>query len=254
MKKHHKNTEFDWRTHQQNPEKCQWFHSFGKTLNILGFISFFPVLMFQGLWLILSMVLLVLSLAVYILAPRYFTLLMQKADQNKSGTAPVKSLRIAMFMPVANLILSGINSPAIILDGELMMLEVVCLALVLVALLYLCCREIRESRGLLLSVVIMTVLVSFGVVKSGNHQLNVDEPPAEPYVVVDKDTRVRRKRKRRHLKRYQYELTLRSDTGDTIEVSVSEAEYQEYQVGDIIFVYVDTGAFGIEYAYIPSLE
>ena len=246
MGKRKKNRGYDWRKDTQREEMWKILNPLGIVLNIFCIIVAFLVIGKGGIWFLVDVLLFLVGMGLYFQFPQYFSILDKKSLEKAGMKAKVKHLEIALMSSALCLVLGHWKVPLTVLNGYILVLEIVVLTAVFVAVFYFCSPEVRESWDALFVAVLIAVMFSWGVLQQGNHYLNRDIPEPESYTIVEKKFSNGRKR------RDTYEFVIETAPGETIRLSVTGADYQNWEVGDEVPVCIDTGIFGIEYAYIPE--
>ena len=115
-------------------------------------------------------------------------------------------------------------------------------------IMYIFSKEVRENTSLIVVVLLLSVLVSSGIVGQLNHLANfgADEPQACTVIDTERDG------SGRHADRYYCTVELAS--GAEVEIPISGSVFNKLQSGDLVTVYIGQGAFGIEYAYFVEIE
>ena len=130
-------------------------------------------------------------------------------------------------------------------------------AAIMVLVLRLAMPSLWKGKKFRKTLVLGAILLGIGLTSEGNHFLNFDPAEPELYRVVEKESVVsKRSTRRKHKinagrKTTKYYIYIQLDSGKIIKEKISEQEYAEIDIGDLVEVVVDTGAFGIAYAYCP---
>ena len=247
MGKRNKNRVPDWRTAAQKQELWKLFDPLGTVLNILGAASLAMVLWKGGIWIAGAAVMTVISWGLYLAFPQYFSILDSKTYKKTGSKAKVKEIISGLLCPMIGLVSGHFELMLTILDWRLMLGEVLILSFLLMVVLCICSREVRETGEALLTAVFFVAVFSFGLLEQGNHYLNRDPQLPESYAIVEKDSY----RRRRH---YNYVFIIETAPGETLRLDVPADLYRSLEPGESVPVCIHTGAFGIQYAYIPEAE
>ena len=230
----------DWRTAAQTEEMWKILGPVGMGLNLAGGTSLILSLFVDAAW---GLLVAVASVGLYLKFPQYFTLLSSK--YRKHVKARVQDLSLAMMAPVLAVLLSLKFK---VINWPLLVAEVAVLTAVLMVLFYRFSREVRESTDAVVIALVVSVLLSLGLLIQGNHVLNFDLPEPEPYTLMEKDT----ERSSKGGRRYYY--IIQTDDGESLKLRIAGKRYNNWDIGDAVPAVIDTGAFGIRYAYIPETE
>ena len=114
--------------------------------------------------------------------------------------------------------------------------------------IYFFSKEIRENPDLMFGTILISILVSGGIVMQTNHHLDLEPENAKLYSIIDLDYH---NTGRRNIDRYF--CTVMKDDGTEIRVPVGRKTYYDLELGDRVLVYSGTGALGIEYAYFAGM-
>lgn len=235
----------DWRTPMQSTGTRKLLMIIGIILHCIGVVCFGAAAFAKQMnlfWLILCLSVMVLSLGLYCLFPQYFSLLGTKANSRSGSSAKVVHLELPLLFPGAALTVHAFTHfyfpnwvPFLIIGGVL--------AIAVSSLLYLCSREVREHRVMLLSVALLCLIFSFGIVGQLNHFARSGASDSQLCQVIDTDV----ERNGRRADRYY--CTILSDTGEALKLPISRSVYQQLQPGDTVEAFIGEGALGIDYAY-----
>ena len=230
----------DWRTAAQTEEMWKMLGPVGTALNMVGGASLILMLFMDAAW---GLLVAVAAVGLYLKFPQYFTILSSK--YRKHIKARVHDLSLAMMAPVLAVLLSLKFK---VINWPLLVAEVAVLTAVLMVLFYRFSREVRESTDAVVIAMVISVLLSWGLLVQGNHVLNFDLPEPEPYTLMEKDTEQSSKGGRR------YYYIIQTEGGETLKLRIAGRCYDAWDIGDQVPAVIDTGAFGIRYAYIPEIE
>ena len=230
----------DWRTAAQSEEMWKILGPVGRGLNIAGGASLILMLFMDAAW---GLLVAVIAVGLYLKFPQYFTILSSK--YRKHIKARVQDLSLAMMAPVLAVLLSLKFK---VINWPLLVAEVAVLTAVLMVLFYRFSREVRESSDAVFTAIFLSIFLSWGLLVQGNHVLNFDLPEPEPYTLMEKDTA----RSGKGGRRYYY--IIQAEDGETLTLRIAGKRYNDWDIGDRVPAVIDTGAFGIRYAYIPETE
>ena len=180
----------------------------------------------------------------YVIAyPQYFSL-RSKSRRGRSGndgrTARVGSGCIASAFAV----LSRVLLDYCIFDWTVPVVIGLLGGLAMTAVMMIRSREAREHGMLLAAVFIVSAVAFAGAAGQINHLANIG---AEPPLVCRVEDTDKSARSRHGGRRYSCEVEL--ETGERLNLPVSEGEYALISPGDSVLVYRGKGALGVDYAY-----
>ena len=162
----------DWRTAAQTEEMWKILGPVGVGLNLAGGTSLILSLFMDAAW---GLLVAVASVGLYLKFPQYFTILSSK--YRKHIKARVQDLTLGMMVPVLAVLLSIKFK---VINWQLLVVVIVILTTVLMVLFYRFSREIRESTDAVVIAMVISVLLSWGLLVQGNHVLNFDLPEQNP--------------------------------------------------------------------------
>lgn len=232
----------DWRAREQEPQMLRKLGPVGKVYDGLCCVVFLGMVLTErrmfALW--FWVMLAIIALGVYLNSayPLYFSFFRYKADYQQRGKGKTSFIGwgIAMMILVAL-----IRTPYVILGWKALIVPTLILSILLWLGLYFACRECREDcLGWLLSFCLVAVFCGGILIPHVNHVLGPDTRP-QTATVIGKSTSTSG-RGRRH-----YDVDLRLTGGVECSLSVSRAEYEQTEHGDIWEVQAGEGLFGIEY-------
>ena len=230
----------DWRTAAQTEEMWKILGPVGMGLNLAGGVSLILSLFMDAAW---GPLVAVAAVGLYLKFPQYFTILSSK--YRKHIKARVQDLSLAMMAPVLAVLLSLKFK---VINWPLLVAEVAVLTAVLMVLFCRFSREVRESTDAVVIAMVISVLLSWGLLVQGNHVLNFDLPEPEPFTLMEKDT----ERSSKGGRRYYY--IIQTADGESLKLRIAGKRYNDWDIGDAVPAVIDTGAFGLRYAYIPATE
>lgn len=239
-----KHREVNWRTELQDGGKLKTMRRIGTVCNSVGWVYFFGTFFFDrmnGMWFGLGLLFMGISVGLYFLYPQYFTILDRKTLKRKGCEDKVTSLAIAIVWP-GLMMMVQLYSDFYFPNWTPLIIAGVAMGLVLTILMYLFAREVRGHTAYIVSVLVISVLMSLGIVGQFNHVANVDGEKPQAYTVIDT---VKEKSRRSH----QYYCIVLSEYGEEMKLPIDRSAYDTLRSGDVVTAYVGEGALGIEYAY-----
>ena len=246
MGKHHKNSKSDWRIGAQKEERWKILSPVGTLLNIVCILFPFLSIARGGVWIGVAALLAVILMGMYLIFSPYFTIMDSKSYRQSGGKAKVKHLELAFVSLATALLLGDHRLTFKILNWKLLVLEAVALTVILMVLFCKFSREVQESTDAAVIALVLTALLSVGLLIQGNHYLNMDAPESDAVILTQKHT----ERGRKGRKRYYY--TIQTEEGETVKVKIPGMYYDHWEIGEEVPIVIDTGAFGVEYAYLSE--
>lgn len=233
----------EWRTPEQDPRAWKILDPLGTVLTIAAIAAVCATIPDQSriFGVACCGVLAVVSFALYLCFPQYYTL-MGKKDYAKGGfKARVKHLDLAVFGPCFGLAMQ-LRHFCITGWVWLVVLSLLVAAAVF-GLLWICSREVREHGNVQLVVVLTALFLGVGVVVNGNHYLNLNPEPPQTYTVME-TTKSGSRKGGRH-----YACVVELEPGVQKKIPVTFNQYGALQPGDTVQVFHGPGTLGVEYAY-----
>ena len=231
----------DWRLDRQDPRVLRWIRPFTRCWN--GVAAFFSLgtLFLGGTTAKLICTLIVpLTWLLYLLLPQYYSISFEEEYQKQGYTAPVQR----SFWTWGIVIPSFCLSLRCIYGNHLDLpyyYYLIALAITLLPFFFRCVsREMRDHRGISWLLALFMVWYAFAAPLFVDRYLADDDPPPQPYEVVEKNYHVGKGRD------YSCSVML---NGELEQVWVSEDYYDTLQPGDTVMVVYNRGALGFEYAY-----
>ena len=244
-------TKNDWRKEGQKEELRPIMKWVGTTLNTAGFACFFCGLCFGRLslfWSVICFVIPSISLAFYLLYPHYFTLMGEKLFRKRVGNKTrISHIDMALIFPALTILIRSFMDFQF-QNYSLLLCYSILGGLIIAGAIYFFSKEIRENPDLMFGTILISILVSGGIVMQTNHHLDLEPENAKLYSIIDLDYH---NTGRRNIDRYF--CTVMKDDGTEIRVPVGRKTYYDWELGDRVLVYSGTGALGIEYAYFAGM-
>ena len=240
----------DWRTGMQKESMRMVMGSIGVMLNVFGVASCLVTWWFGRLsvmWSAICLLVMVISTVLYFMYPQYFSIMGGKEYKRVGYTAKVIHLHEAILLPAGALAIRGLSDYCILNPLRLLIMSVV-FGIGITIIMHIFSREVKENTSFAVGVLLLSVLVSSGLVGQLNHFANfsANEPQRCTVIEPEKDKTSRYN--------YQYDCTVEIGSGSEIEIPISRSVYNDIHPGDEITVYTGQGALGIEYAYYVDRE
>ena len=233
----------DWRVRERNYALYKKLVPFGWAWNILcilvGVGRFFAEINFEfWCWIVLAMAL--ATVLADCVLPQYFTILFRGKHSRRHEPKHAIHLGVGLSVMLAIFAVSCVGRYHFF-DSFRLLPPAIILTVILGVCLFLFCREFMEEPECGIGAVLLVLLLSFSVIAHLNHALGGELTPATAQV-VDQYSRRSGKRGR------NYYCTVTMPDGRELDVRVSKAEYDSYELGDMMELQYGTGFFGIEYA------
>lgn len=245
-----KSRKADWRTEMQTESMRKVMGPIGVVLNLCGCVCLVGTSLFgrhSVLWSTFCLLVTAISIGLYLLYPQYFSIMVSKEYKRVGYTAKVKYLEFAIMAPALALTLRSLRDYSFPNWIPLLIAGVV-VGFAATIIMYIFSKEVRENTSLIVVVLLLSVIVSSGIVGQLNHLANFGADEPQTCTVIDTE----REDGGRHADRYYCTVALAS--GSEVEVPISGSVYNKLQSGDLVTVYIGQGAFGIEYAYFVEIE
>lgn len=244
--------DLDWRLKEQDDATYQRLRPVGWVFNLLCAVVCIYPFVIQRLpmklhgWLVLGLCLTAVALDIFF--PEYFSLILVDRHsvtkkRRKGGTRYLKTRAIRLsigLMPVVGFFALLCTLDYHMVDWLRVLPPSLILTAVVYALLFLFCREFQEHLVEGLFCMVFALILNFGgLVPYVNHCLGPELTPITAPIV---DQHISGGRTTSHY------CTVALPDGRELDVLVTGAEYDSYEIGDTMDLRFGTGFFGIEYA------
>lgn len=233
----------NWRTVGRNEGVYKKLIPFGWGLNILSILAaVFPMFLEVSYelwgWSVLAIAVATVLLDCFL--PQYFTILFRGRRSKRKDPKHAIHLGVGLWGMLAFFAASCGRRYHLFDSFRLLPPALIVTAIVGVCL-FLFCREFLEEPECGIVAVLLLLCLSGTFVAHFNHALGGELDPVTAQV-VDQHSRRSGKRAR------SYFCTVSLPDGRELDVRVTEAEYDSFEIGDTMELKVGTGFFGVEYA------
>lgn len=232
----------DWRDRERDPATARKMRPVGIAFNCLGVGMFLLPLLVRiplGLWIGIVLAVCFTAIVLDTFFPAYFSLVIRGKQERKQDRGKVTSLGFGVLMPLYPLFLK-ISMTIHVFDEFRLLPTALLMTVLTAALLFLFCREFRESAGEgLLTLFFVFVFCWFVFAPYFNHAFGPDPVPVTAVITDQHKTSG---------KSTSYYCTVQLPDGRELDVEVSRSEYNAWQIGDRMDLQIATGCFGAEYA------
>ena len=234
----------NWRVKERNMELYRKFLPFGWVWNgVCAVTALLPFVleMSRDLWGWIVMGLALVTVLLDVFFPAYFSILGRiKGSDRTYGPKHAIHLGWGLSLMLLAFLLMSVNRFHFFDEFRVLPVALAVTA-VLGGALFLFCREfLEEPENGLVAVLFLLLLNFVAFVPQVNHSLG---PELTPVTATVQEKRADTTGKMDH-----YYCYVRVPDGRELQVSVSRAEYREYEIGDTMALQLGTGFFGIEYA------
>lgn len=236
----------DWRAGTQTPEGRKQMRRIGIGANVVSILVTAGVLFLPwqlGLKFVASLLCAVAGVVLGVLHQEYFIFFDQKTYRKNRGKSPVTEIEYT-FLPLMVLSIRAVLGYSYFALEQLLVYGSV-LGLVVGFVLTALTKDLRDHLGCAACALFFAVIIGWGLVGHTNHLLARKPMQVSAVTVVDQHSSGGRTR--------SYYLTVVIPEYGELDLRVSRSVYNQYELGDSIWVSTRTGAWGLDYA-MPGRE